>query len=194
MQCDSTLTDPVVCTNVLALFFRYGRGHEPKLAPTVNWVEQCLIHSACTHGSRYYATEEQFFFFIGRLLNTLSSAPMSRLGPSATAAAQLYTRLAPLLRTRILNKFGAHGDALCIAMRIYAAASVGLVDSVDLERLMSTQEKDGSWMDSWYYKFPSVGQMAGNVGVTTAVAVEALKLAREVMVPEGNGHTGDTKE
>lgn len=79
-------------------------------------------------------------------------------------------------------------------MRIYAAASVGLVDGADLERLMSTQEKDGSWMDSWYYKFPSVGQMAGNVGVTTAVAVEALKLARELMAPESNGHTGDTTE
>ena len=44
--------DPVVCVNVLSLFYSYGRGHE--LEKTLRWVYDVLLHRAYTDGSRYY--------------------------------------------------------------------------------------------------------------------------------------------
>ena len=102
-------TDPVVSLNVLSLFYSLGRGHE--LASTLDWVLGVLTHSAYLDLTRYYETAESFLFFAARLLCT------------AHDDAALQTRLAPLLRGRVLaERAGYPGDALALAMRVLAGA------------------------------------------------------------------------
>ncbi|KAI0937990.1 hypothetical protein AcV7_003308 [Taiwanofungus camphoratus] len=160
--------DPVVCVNVLTLFYRYGRGHQ--LQKTLDWVEQVLINRACASGTFYYATEEQFLFFLSRLIQ---SSPDVR------------QRLEGVFKRRVVERFGADGDALAMAMRIHTAASVGLVDHVDLDKLFALQQNDGSWRDSAFYRFPSARQLASNDGLTTAIAIQAIQAA-ERLREDGN--------
>lgn len=50
--------DPIVCVNVLTLFYTYGRGDE--LRETFQWVESVLKHRAYLDGTRYYEPAEAF--------------------------------------------------------------------------------------------------------------------------------------
>lgn len=54
--------DPVVCVNVLTLFYLHGRGAE--LKETLDWVEAVLIHRAYTSGTRYYEPPEAFLLYV----------------------------------------------------------------------------------------------------------------------------------
>lgn len=148
---------------MLTLFYRYGRGHQ--IAKTLDWVEQVLIHNACASGTLYYVNQEQFYFFLSRLIQ---SSPIVR------------KRLEKNLRRRVTERFGADGDALSLAMRIYAAATLGLVDQIDFDKLLTMQQQDGSWRNSVYYKFPSVKQTAGNDGITTAIAIQAIEAVKSL--------------
>jgi hypothetical protein len=67
-------------------------------------------------------------------------------------------------------------DAQALAMRIIAAATVGIRDTVDYERLLATQEEDGSFPLGWVYKFCVSGMLIGNKGLATALAVKAIGL------------------
>jgi hypothetical protein len=149
--------DPVICTNILTFFHRHGRGHD--LAATLDWVEAVLVNRAYLGGTLYYATSETFLFFLYRLLST---------------APDVRQRLLPVYRERVAELFGAPGDPLALAMRIIAAASVGLADVVDYERLLTMQDRDGAWRGGWIYKFGATGLLIGNDGVTTALAMQAI--------------------
>ncbi|THU99223.1 HAD-like protein [Dendrothele bispora CBS 962.96] len=155
--------DPVVCCNVLTLFYRNGRGHE--LGKTLEWIETVLIHSACSYGSLYYASEDQFLFFLSRLLQS---------------STRVYQRLGHIFAQSVANRFGTEADPLGLAMRIYAGAVVGLVASVDLERLLTMQHEDGSWKGGVYYRFPTASQVACNDGMTTALAIQAIESAKKL--------------
>ena len=61
--------DPVVCVNVLTLFYANGRGEE--LPRTFAWVREILINRGYTDGTRYYPTPECFLFFMARLLEQI---------------------------------------------------------------------------------------------------------------------------
>jgi len=154
-------TDPVVSLNVLSLFYSRGRGHE--LASTLDWVLGVLAHRAYLDGTRYYETAECFLFFAARLLRT-----------AAAADAALQTRLAPLLRERVLERAGCPGDALALAMRVLAGAAVGLRMERDLAALLPLQCEDGGWEPSWVYRYGSSGLKLGNRGLTTAFALNAI--------------------
>ena len=146
-----------MCTNVLTLFYSNGRGHE--LDTTLDWVEKVLVHRAYASGTLYYVTAEAFLFFLARLMQH---------------APALRQRLGRVLTDHVVERFGKEGDALTLAMRIIAAASVGIVDRLDFEQLLSMQQVDGSWNEGWFYKFGSTGLRIGNDGVTTAMAIRAL--------------------
>ncbi|KAK6837906.1 hypothetical protein PG987_006187 [Apiospora arundinis] len=47
-------TDPTVCVNVVRLFYTYGRGMDPSLAATKQWIQDVLLHRAYENGTRYY--------------------------------------------------------------------------------------------------------------------------------------------
>ncbi|KAJ7621208.1 HAD-like protein [Roridomyces roridus] len=150
--------DPVVCVNVLTFFYMNGRGDE--LAATLDWVYDVLKHEAYADGTYYYYGPDTFFYFLSRLI---------AVSPS------VRERFGPLFTSRITKYFGTSGDALALAMRVLGAAVVGLCDKADHERLLSMQEVDGSWPMGWVYKYGASGVLIGNTGLTTALAVNAMK-------------------
>ncbi|KAI0310794.1 HAD-like domain-containing protein [Amylostereum chailletii] len=152
--------DPVVCINVLSLFYSYDRGTE--LAATQRWVFDVLKHRAYLDGTRYYETAESFLYFLGRLLKMTANGDVHRLFPS-------------LLKERLQERIGAPGDALALAMRIVACATVGIRDEIDLRRLLAMQHEDGSWGPGGVYKYGSSGISIGNRGLATALALEAIQ-------------------
>ncbi|KAJ7251471.1 Haloacid dehalogenase-like hydrolase-domain-containing protein [Mycena haematopus] len=132
--------DPVVCVNVLTLFYMYNR--EAELQPTLQWICEVLRNRAYLEGTRYYETAECFLYFLSRLL--LSSSDPA-----------LHEALGPLLKERLQERIGAEGDALQLAMRIVACTSLGLRDAVDLCTLRELQCEDGGFEIGWMYKYGS---------------------------------------
>jgi hypothetical protein len=150
----------------------HGRGHE--LPETLDWVYSVLQHRAYLDGTLYYYGADTFLFFLSRLL---------------AVSPTVYARFAPLFAHRVLERFGAESngpagvvganggaiDSQALAMRIIAAATVGMCDVADYERLLATQEEDGSFPIGWVYKYGGSGLLIGNKGLTTALAVQAIK-------------------
>jgi hypothetical protein len=134
--------DPVVCVNVLHLFYRFHRQSE--MQPTLEWITEVLRNRAYLEGTRYYETAECFLYFLARLLRSSDDAA-------------LHDALVDLLKERLQERTGVPGDALQLAMRILACASVGLRDDVDLRTLLTLQCEDGSFEIGWMYKYPSSG-------------------------------------
>ncbi|KAI0650967.1 hypothetical protein C8Q79DRAFT_924097 [Trametes meyenii] len=155
-------TDPVVCVNTLTFFSANGRGDE--LPETFGWVYHTLLHRAYTSGTLYYHGPDPFLYFLSRLC--------------VVAPEPLRIELVTLFKERITEQFGAPGDALALSMRIVAAASVGLCDRRDYDRLLAMQEDDGAWPTGWMYKYGASGILIGNRGLTTAMAVSAIQQFR----------------
>ena len=161
---DSFSADPIVCTNVLTLFHKHGRPEG--LQETEDWVFATLAHRAYLDGTLYYHGPDCFLYFLSRLIETSADA---------------HRHFGSLFAQRIQERFGSEGDALSLAMRIIAAASVGLCDEVDHERLLMLQETDGSWPIGWLYKYGSNGALIGNKALATAFAWRAIQLHANVI-------------
>jgi len=151
--------DPVVCVNVLTLFYLYGRGYE--LTQTLHWVYKVLLHRAYLNGTRYYATPECFLFFLSRLIGC-SESP------------ELHQYLKPLLIERVQERVGADSDALALAMRILVCKSLGIRNEVDLRALLPLQSDDGGWEVCWIFRYGSSRISIGNRGLTTSFAINAI--------------------
>ena len=157
---------------MLALFYENGRGHE--LPGTLDWVEQVLINRAYISGTSYYDSADQFLFFLSRLLQN---------------SAGVRQRLWPVFKDRVLERFGAEGDSLSLAARIIAATVVDLVDDRDLKTLLFMQREDGSWGNSWIYRWGKFGVKIGNDGVTTALAIQAIQKVQLLHKMQSNALT-----
>jgi hypothetical protein len=145
---------------VLTFFYSNGRGGE--LWETFNWIYEVLKNRAYTNGSRYYYGPDSFLYFLSRLLSVSIYARQ---------------RMGKLFAKRVAEHFGAEGDALALAMRIYAATVVDLCDSRDYERLGRV---DGSWPMGWMYRLVTRDILIGNKGLTTAFAVSAMRRYKEL--------------
>src|SRR5579862_8811959 len=156
-------TDPVVCVNVLSLFYAHSRGHQ--LPHTLRWIHQILLHRAYLDGTRYYVTPESFLFFLARLIH-------------ASPHPSLHQNLNPLLAARVQERIGAGGDALALAMRIVACAHLGIRNELDLRALLPLQCEDGGWELCWFYQYPYQGGKVGNRGLTTALAIKAITMMK----------------
>ena len=157
------IVDPIVCVNVLTLFYTNGRGGE--LRETFNWVYEVLKNRAYMNGTLYYYGPDTFLYFLSRFLS-VSIYARQRIG-------QLFVK-------RVAEQFGAEGDALALAMRIHAATVVDVCDSRDYERLRKMQNADGSWPMGWIYKYGASDIFVGNQGLTTALAVSAMRHYKEL--------------
>ncbi|KAF8910343.1 Haloacid dehalogenase-like hydrolase-domain-containing protein [Mucidula mucida] len=152
--------DPVVCVNILSLFYSHGRGGD--LADTLQWVYGVLMNRAYLDGTRYYATAECFLFFLTRLLQK-------------TGDTDLHSRLRPLLKERVAERIGVQGDALALAMRVLVCDYVGVRNEVDFRALLDLQCDDGGWEIGWMYTYGSSGIKIGNRGLSTALAIQAIE-------------------
>ena len=148
---------------MLTFFYSNGRGGE--LCETFNWVYEVLKNRAYTNGTRYYYGPEPFLYFLSRLLSVSIYA---------------RRRMGRLFAKRVAEHFGAEGDALALAMRIHAATAVDLCDSRDYERLGRMQEVDGSWPMGWMYRLVTRDILIGNKGLTSALAVSAIRKYKEL--------------
>lgn len=87
--------------------------------------------------------------------------------------------LGPVFKERCRERLGAQGDALALAMRVICCVGEGIDASRDLESLLQQQQIDGGWKDGWSYRYGTTGIRIANRGLTTALAVNAIKMARE---------------
>ncbi|OJI86839.1 hypothetical protein ASPTUDRAFT_199327 [Aspergillus tubingensis CBS 134.48] len=153
--------DPVVCCNVLNLFYQYGRGSE--LSETLNWVEQVLRRRAYINGTCYYPKPEAFFYFLSRFLRRLKGADRDR-----------HARLAQILAQRLQERIGIEVDDASLAMRLIALNDVGMRDRIGLETLIRSQREDGGWAMGTLYQYYSKRLQIGNRATCTALAIEAI--------------------
>ncbi|KAM0798914.1 Haloacid dehalogenase-like hydrolase-domain-containing protein [Usnea florida] len=154
--------DPVVCCNVLSLFYQYRRGYQ--LSETLNWVQQVLQRRAYIHGTSFYPVPEAFFFFLSRLLLRLKSV-----------RARVYSRMRYLLIERLEERIGVPVDAASLAMRLIVCRQVGIRDVRGLKELLSMQEADGGWEMGTLYHYASKKLRLGNRGASTALALDAIR-------------------
>ncbi|KAB8231116.1 uncharacterized protein BDW43DRAFT_313441 [Aspergillus alliaceus] len=160
--------DPVICANILTLFYAYNRGHE--LPRTREWLYNVLRYRAYLDGTLYYATAESFLYHMCRLVRT-SKDPTPEW----------------LLRKRVEERIKAPGDALALAMRLAVCDALSVANQQDLAPLLLLQCEDGGWGASRMYRFPQLDVWEGNRGVTTALAVKALKSIRQTEKQDGEG-------
>lgn len=157
--------DPVVCCNVLSLFYQHSRGYQ--LAKTLNWVQQILQRRAYVYGTSFYPIPEAFFFFLSRFLLRLENH-----------RAQVCRRMRYLLVLRLEERIGVPVDAASLAMRLIACHRVGIRDVGGLRGLLSMQEADGGWEMGTLYHYASKKLRLGNRGVSTALALDAIRRCR----------------
>ncbi|KAG7442323.1 HAD-like protein [Guyanagaster necrorhizus] len=152
--------DPVVCVNVLSLFYSYGRGNE--MNQTLEWVYQVLLHRAYLQGSRYYETAESFLFFLYRFIGGCDN-PVT------------HSRFYPLLKERVMERIGTEGDGLALAMRLIVCNFTDVKNDIDLQTLRGLQREDGGWDTGLIYKYGSSGLSIRNRGLTTVMAIHAIQ-------------------
>ena len=166
----------VVTANVLACFYRSGRGH--RLAHTLQQVHDAILNRSYINGTRYYPSADCCLGFFARLL---------QFGADDH---NLQATMGPLLKSRLQERVGENGNALDLAMRVLACDSLGIECSADREALLRSQCQDGGWEAGWLCSYGSTGVKIGNRGVTTAFALKAI--ASSGGTPKGlggeNGH------
>ncbi|KAK7436057.1 hypothetical protein VKT23_019360 [Stygiomarasmius scandens] len=153
--------DPVVCVNVLNLFYLHGQGH--RLSQTLGWVHRVLKTRAYLDGTRYYASAEIFLFFLMRFLKNVPDS-------------EVHDMFIPLLKKRIQELVGSKGDSTAYAIRVLVCHYLGICDHRDFWQLLHLQREDGSWETGWLYKYGKTTTLIGNCGLTTALAMKAVEV------------------
>lgn len=161
---DRPRTAPEVCSNMLRLFYSFGRGGDPRIRKTEDWVVQCLKNRACLYGNRVYSTPESFLYFTTRLyLECGEGALKKRLG---------------VIKEALLERINVPTNPLALALRISACQLIGLdpfIYQQDLKKLMSLQEKDGGFPAGHFCCIGRTGARIGNRGLTTALAMTVIR-------------------
>lgn len=149
-------TSPEVCCNILRLFHRFGRGADPQVRKTEEWVVQCLKNRAYVYGSQRYSVPEAFLYFIACLYSE------SKREPDAVKEA-------------LLERVNVTTNPLALALRVSACQTIDIDPHLyrqDLMKLMSLQEEDGGWPPGHFYRSGSSGACIGNRGLATALAIK----------------------
>ncbi|KAF8992607.1 HAD-like protein [Cyathus striatus] len=156
--------EPCGSINALTLFYTHDRGNE--VEPTTAFIEEMLINRGYIDGTYYYPSAEIFFYFLSRLL---------------LASPAVFKRLGPDFKQRIAERFKISCDSISLAMRVFVAARLfDLVDDHDVSVLVDMQRSDGSWREGCFYTYGIASHKIENVGLTTALAICAIKEVRRV--------------
>lgn len=124
-----------------------------------------LRTSAFEFESRYYLQKDWVFWHLADLC---AKCPVSEL-----------EELRALVTTRLQERMGCDKDVVGAAMRVMAAQSLNLLNQRDLKALLDTQKMDGGWELCWMWRYGTVNVNIGSRGVTTAMAVKAIRTAFE---------------
>ena len=82
------------------------------------------------------------------------------------------------MKSRVQERLGQPGDALDLAMRVLACDSLDVSCNEDRNKLLDSQRDDGGWEEGHLYRYGSTGVGIGNRGVTTALALKAIRSMR----------------
>ena len=154
--------DPVVCADVLALFYSQGRGSE--LRKTQAWVFEVLKHRSYIKGTRYYPMADSFLYAVSRLFQFCQDKVLHR-------------SFKPILVERLQERIGLPGDVAELTLRILACAHIGISPVADVKQLLSLQLEDGSW--TWSCRSDSGGQEERCLA--TALALECIGYTETLM-------------
>ncbi|PBK62197.1 hypothetical protein ARMSODRAFT_980970 [Armillaria solidipes] len=128
----------------------------------LNYINKDGIVQAYIQGSRYYETAECFLFFLYRFISDCDD-PI------------IHSCFYPLLKERVMERIGAVGDGIALAMRLIVCDFTGMRNDIDLQTLRTFQCEDGGWDTGLIYKYGSSGLSIGNRGLTTAMAIQAIQ-------------------
>jgi FMN phosphatase YigB (HAD superfamily) len=161
--------DPWVLTNVLRVFYHYGR--EADVRPELEYVSRVLKTRAYVDGSRHYVTPELFLYFCSSLVEENTQDEELRI--------LIRTELVEAIRERV----GRRDDALAVAARILVCQAVDVCAPSDILYLKELQDSDGGWDAGWMCCFGRSAKRISNRGVTTAFAIQALEQHKRSSTP-----------
>lgn len=189
---------PEVSANVCCMFYTYGRGHE--VQPSFDYVLKTL-QDRTWHLSRYYPQPEPLFWYVFRLCGTterqsdsvttgpdldagvstldleLDSSNKKNDVPADFDASTNIRALLSFLLPAVAQRIGrdALDNPVCLAIRLLICEHYGIPNEADMEALLRLQDDDGKWNQGWIYAFGRSKIRIQNVGLTTGMAVEAVK-------------------
>ncbi|KAI0967080.1 HAD-like protein [Xylaria arbuscula] len=164
---------PESCCNILRMFHRFGDENDPDIQKTEQFVVDCLMNNACLHGNEYYSIPESFLYFAVLLYVDCRSELRSKH----------VECIMKLLRERLIQRIGVETNALALALRVFACQLADVPENFyarDLKLLISLQERDGGWPAGHFRYVGVTGDRLGNRGLTTALAIRAIKHQRDV--------------
>lgn len=157
-------TVPDVCCNVLRAFYHFGRGSDPRLDATKDWVVNCLNNRAYLNGSRHYSIAESFLYFVARLKQECGADPLGE-------------RLASV-QEKLEERLNKPGNPLAVAFRLFACQVSNSDPSLyqkDLKAFLSLQQLDGGWPAGHFCCYGRTRDAIGSRGLTTALAVRIIQ-------------------
>lgn len=189
---------PEIAVNVCCMFYTYGRGHE--VQPSFDYVLKTL-QDRTWHLSRYYPQPEPLFWYVSRLCKTteresdsittdpgldasvstlylnLDSSDKTNAVPPVFDTATNIRALLSFLLPAVTKRIGrdAMDNPACLAIRLLICEHYGIPNEADMEALLALQGEDGKWNQGWFFAFGESKVRIQNVGLTTGMAVEAVK-------------------
>ena len=103
-----------------------------RLRSTVAWVRAVLFHRAYTDSTRYDSIPDLFLYSLTHLV-------------SVRYHAELHDGLTTFIQERVMERIGARGDPLSLAMRVSTCQALGRCDEID----MRTVARGAVWGGRW---------------------------------------------
>lgn len=153
-----------VCCNVLRFFERFGRGSDPRLETTRNFVVTYLKTEAYQDGNRHYTTAEIFLYFIFRLYELQ--------GPGT------FRDELEIVKEKLEQRINVPTNPLALALRLFSCQRLGIDERLyqkDLKLFLSFQGADGGWPAGHFCQFGKTSNKIGNRGMTTALGVAIIR-------------------
>lgn len=118
-------------------------------------------------GARYYLQPEWIIYYIANLCGKCTDPHLDQLRKIVTK--------------QLKQRMGMDKNVMAVALRLLAAQSLNLevVNSVDLQTLLDSQQLDGGWEAWWMLKYGNVAVRIGSRGVMTAMAVKAIRASQK---------------
>lgn len=156
----SGIVDPVVCCNVLFLAYTLGRGQEPAVLATLEYVHRVLVEEAFVDGTRYYHSPDTFLYFLGRVVHFFPEETGEVLREGLEAA--------------VRKRLGIGEHTLDIAQRAILCAWFDLDDEGECDRLRAMREGNGLWPTDALFRYGRKKVYFGSQVMTAAFVMGAL--------------------
>lgn len=164
--------DIVVCINALYLIHLVNKHDHPAAKKTEDYVYHLLLSKKYKDALRYYLTEEQFIYFLSRLVHKFPDR---------------FARFHIPLKNEITSKIGYPVNSLELSMRVITAQYFNIDIDIHLENLKNAQLENGSWPASAFFRAGSREKYYGSEVFNTLFGLKALQLATrgQILTSEG---------